>query len=597
MKRTIKLLVTMLALVVLIAALAITLAACDKDNEQGGTYGKNPGTSTSNEEIPHKHNYKVVEAKSPTCTVDGNVKYYACSCGKILSANKVEILKAATVLPAKGHDKVTTSWESDDVSHWHKCNNCDAKFDIQMHIEGSDIIRDSEATCSSLPHFHRECTVCHHSVAEFDFGELLPHEFGDWIDDTPATCTKQAHHHRNCVNCGYTESEDYGELLPHDFGNWIIDGENVCNKDNTPVPRHKECANCEYTIVDENYIVPHTWKEQLTGDRQKECTKCGYKENVYEERDGKIYLGEYPQTKETDDGITATLAQMSGDRPVKGNAGKWTDYGYFIGLNTTSYGGYGVPVKDEFMWYIDLEYDGARYRGVYFTSYRPIATDADGLTHQDDNAYYVNSLYWFKWEPIEWRVLEKTDGEAFLMSNVILDSQQYYWKHGVRSIDGKYIVSPNNYKESDIRAWLNGTFYNQAFDELAQAIINETLVDNSAATTGYSSNENACENTSDKVFLLSYADVMNPSYGFNPDSGCDDEARRLKPTDYAQSQGAFVLRTADSIYYGNGYWMLRSPSDYNSISVLEVIYSGDADFAAPVECTDRGVVPAIKIQL
>ena len=474
-----------------------------------------------------------------------------------------------------GEWKIDGEYKCEDTVTRHKdCSVCGySEVEENYYVDHvmSDWIEDSPASCTAKAHHHKECENCDHREDE-DYGQILPHEMSDWIEDSPASCTAKAHHHKECENCDHREDEDYGNLLPHEMSDWKTDVEYTCGD---TVTRHRECSNCDYTDVEDHYVVPHVWKEQLTAEKQKECSICGYKEAVYDERDGKIYFGEYPQTRETDNGITASLAQMSGDRPVKGNRGKWTDYGYYIRGEV-----------DEYMWYIDLDYNGARYRGVYFTSYRPYDTtgssssSSTGITYQDDNGYVTNTLYWFKWEPIEWRVLERTDGELFLMSNVILDSQQYYrTDSGTRTIDGK-TVYPNNYKESDIRAWLNGTFYDQAFDSLEQGIIKTTLVDNSYG------DKYACENTNDKVFLLRYKEATNTSYGFSSNS-----TRQLKPTDYAKSQGVWVSTT------GNGYWWLRSPYSSRADDALRVDNNGYADYGSYVDYTRCGVVPALRITM
>ena len=58
------------------------------------------------------------------------------------------------------------------------------------------------------------------------------------------------------------------------------------------------------------------------------------------------------------------------------------------------------------MWYIDLEYNGEKYRGVYFNSYRLNQTTITNVspvssyTYQDDAGYSLNTAYWFKYEPI-----------------------------------------------------------------------------------------------------------------------------------------------------------------------------------------------------
>lgn len=326
-------------------------------------------------------------------------------------------------------------------------------------------------------------------------------------------------------------------------------------------------------MEDEYYgnCLPHTWNEQNV------CEVCETKK-PYEERDGRIYFGEYPQTKVTDDGIISTLSGMSGDRPVKGNRGNWTDYEYYI---------HGEV--DEYMWYIDLKYQESRYRGVYFISYRGgITSGGDAIdSNQDDNGYYINTLYWFIWEPIEWKHLSTFDneGEAFLMSNMILDNQQFYNSFGDRvdEIYGTAIYS-NNYKESDIRAWLNDNFYNSAFDSDDKTIIKTSTVNNGANTTKDNSNIFACENTEDNIFLLSYSETLRLNV----------ETRRLKPTDYALSQNnSGALRTQ---YDGNGAWLLRSP-ETNARYVLYVNdygYAGDWTYATEI---GAGTVPALRITL
>ncbi len=242
------------------------------------------------------------------------------------------------------------------------------------------------------------------------------------------------------------------------------------------------------------------------------------------------------------------------------------------------------------MWYIDIENSGNEYRGVYFTSYRPdytATTSSTSNSYQDDNGYTTSSVYWFKYEPITWRVLDVQSSSAFLMADLVLDSQDYHYSVGGRTIGGSTVYA-NNYKESHIRSWLNDNFYNTAFNNEEKARILTTTVDNSAASTGYSSNTYACANTSDKVFLLSFSETTNASYGFS-----DPTARQLKPSAYAQSQGVYTYTSN-----GNSFWWLRSPS----------ISYGCADYARSVNTfgyvdsfyvyyTYNGVVPALWISL
>lgn len=232
-----------------------------------------------------------------------------------------------------------------------------------------------------------------------------------------------------------------------------------------------------------------------------------------------LTFGSYPQSEVTDATLTAALADKAGTLPNEGAPANWTDYGYYL-----------QGEKAEYMWYIDLEHDGAKYRGVYFTSYRPYFTGSSSNDNeQEDNGYKTEQVYWFKWEPITWRVLEKKDGEALIMADLILDSQAFQNEYTSKYSDGstQYYTNSNgapegtyanNYRYSTIRSWLNDTFYNQAFTQAEKDKIKTTTVDNSVATTttdDEGNNKFACENTQDKVFLLSFKDVFSPTYGLD----------------------------------------------------------------------------------
>jgi hypothetical protein len=286
-------------------------------------------------------------------------------------------------------------------------------------------------------------------------------------------------------------------------------------------------------------------------------------------------FGTYPQNKVIDATLFSTLNAASGTLPTSANSQAWTSYGYYISGSVSSY-----------MWYIDIENSGNEYRGVYFTSYRPYYTTDTSSTlnsWQDNNGYTTSSVYWFKYEPITWRVLDVQSSRAFLMADLVLDSQDYHYSTSNRTIGGSTVYA-NNYKESHIRSWLNDSFYNTAFNNEEKARILTTTVDNSAHSTGYSSNKYACANTSDKVFLLSYAEATSATYGLSTTT-----ARQLQSSAYAQSQGVWTH------VYGYSHWRLRSPSS-NADSAMFVNYVGNFYGNNDVSHTDVGVVPALWIK-
>ena len=196
-------------------------------------------------------------------------------------------------------------------------------------------------------------------------------------------------------------------------------------------------------------------------------------------------------------------------------------------------------------WYL---YDGDYYAKVSATP--------NSSSYKFDNGTTIVSgtTYWFKCEPITWNVLNNNNDEYYIVSSVLLDTHCYYNSTSTRTIDGQTVYA-NNYKYSDIRTWLNADFYNSAF-ALGNDYIQTTTVDNSAATTNSTSNSYACANTEDKVFLPSYQDYINSSYGFSTSTGSTN-TRYCKTTDWARARGAWYSTSSSYLY--NGYYWTRSP--------------------------------------
>ena len=97
-------------------------------------------------------------------------------------------------------------------------------------------------------------------------------------------------------------------------------------------------------------------------------------------------------------------------------------------------------------------------------------------------------------------------------------------------------------------------------------------MDNSAESTGTSGNPSACEDTQDKVYLLSYKDVNNKEYGF---------------PDYASR----IAYDADG--NAHDYW-LRSP--YSDDNYARYVY-GDGGVYNYYVRNSSGVRPALTRKL
>ena len=279
-----------------------------------------------------------------------------------------------------------------------------------------------------------------------------------------------------------------------------------------------------------------------------------------------ILFGSYPKTIKAD-GITINERDID-------------DYGYYLGS------------------------DGARYAKVKAAPRMNTYVYSDGTTIVKDVEYY------FKVEPIKWRILSESNGEAILLAEDVLNANIPFYNTSSKRTINEETIYANNYEYSTIRAWLNsynGTkysvtdyssfsagdyqnngFYNQAFSQREKDIILTSVVNNSKITTDSSSNPYESNNTNDKIWMLSYKDAINSIYGFGTSAFNYEKTRKKLATDYALANNVYL---DDS----NGYWKLRSPD--TSYDVSWCVRGSGQIYGAYVTFTGAGVAPALKINL
>ena len=206
-------------------------------------------------------------------------------------------------------------------------------------------------------------------------------------------------------------------------------------------------------------------------------------------------------------------------------------------------------------------------------------------TFTDGTVVEDNELYWFKAEPIVWRILDTVDGDKLLFSEMILDFRDYYHGYENRtSLDGNPIVYPNNYKYSDIRPWLNDDFYNLAFS-LNDEYVKTTLVDNSNSSIDPNKdNPYYCSDTQDKVFLLNLYNFKNTNYGFE-NVATESATRVAHVTDWVQTLGHVVNNNRTLAYF------TRSPA--NSGNQRVSIVDTDGSLVLSYNSDMRGIRPLI----
>lgn len=175
--------------------------------------------------------------------------------------------------------------------------------------------------------------------------------------------------------------------------------------------------------------------------------------------------------------------------------------------------------------------------------------------------------------PIIWRVLDIDDGYCLLLSKDILKTMPY-----------NYSWSPTNWKESNIRLWLNYDFYDSAFDTKEQELIKQVFTENIG---NYAFDISQDYKTNDKVFLLSIEEIKK-YYTHNRDF-------ISLGTKYAKKEGLWISKYISS--EGYSVWWLRSPGKTTSSAAImhadgSLGLGGDG-----VATKGNGVRPSVWVKL
>lgn len=335
----------------------------------------------------------------------------------------------------------------------------------------------------------------------------------------------------------------------------------------------------KFTLSDTNYTISDDGKVVLNSgggiayNLPTRLTSIGQENNGSVGTSGEyVYFGEWPQTIKADDVV---ITEEKDDR------------GYYKGSDNYYY------MKSEVLSYTDgLEYSNGK--SVVDTD-----EDIDG-----DEIY-------FKVEPIKWRVITNSynDDSSLLLCETILTGIDFYGDSYTNRTVNSTTINANNYKYSNVRAYLNSTknqfeidggtannsdidwtgkgFYEIAFSEEAKNIILYTSVDNTLDSTNVTSNSYVCENTNDKIFLLSRKEAS--SY-FGEIVDYYNESAIRYTTDYAKAN----LVAQDSNEYG-GYWWLRSPYYDNSGKIYDTSDGGNYDDYGYCY-SSYGIVPALCVK-
>lgn len=146
-------------------------------------------------------------------------------------------------------------------------------------------------------------------------------------------------------------------------------------------------------------------------------------------------------------------------------------------------------------------------------------------------------------KPIIWKILDITKQYVFVISKYALDCMAFHNESRLES-----------WEDSDMRAWLNGKFYNEAFSNNEKEKIIKTKVSDGASGRG--------TYTLDHVSLLNYTDAKEYFRS--------DEERKCKPTLYAQSHGGYT----GGIDHDSAWYWLRNFGTYSYNPCCDIVNPG-----------------------
>lgn len=290
-----------------------------------------------------------------------------------------------------------------------------------------------------------------------------------------------------------------------------------------------------------------------------------------------IYFGSYPQTIKSSNVIVGDVADENG---------------YYTGSDGEKYAKYTVNYSIK-----DVQGDSCE---DFFADEFNLNLASDGTHMQTGTDYY------FKVEELEWKILASGDNMALIMcasiirgqefqSNIKYDEADTCW-YATDSEDniltdgeGNKIYA-NNYEYSTLRKYLTEDFYNSTFTDLQKELIQEMSIDNSASTTESEDNPYACNDTNDKIFVLSTQEVRDLIRDEDDKVIISNYLDNLfHSSDYAKASGTMTLtkELCDSIGFSAGfilnqYGKLYKGDDAETITyddctaeqktVLDVIY-------------------------
>ena len=338
-----------------------------------------------------------------------------------------------------------------------------------------------------------------------------------------ASCTEAALYYKSC-GCGEAGRETFAYgWVKHNFED-IVKEELLVSVATCKSPalyyKSCECGEISEETFKKGERLSHVFENEV-------CTLCS--EPFRYVRDGDyVYFGEFPQKIKADSVSITDIPALNG---------------VYIGSDGERY----------------LKVKAAPYLGTGYSF-----TNGEGIVPGRE--------YYFKIEPIKWRIIFEEGDTVLLHCDTIIANMAF-------DAGGS-----NNYFESDLCEWLNGEFLNTAFSEVEKEIIIERISD--GGDNVYT----------ELVYTLPEPEAKEYMYD---EVNASSMAMQRCTSDYSRATGVYYTNWTDyHRRYGYSEWW--SASAVNSSGEPKAftigLQGGYLDQVAVTE-TKVGVAPFVKIEL
>lgn len=301
--------------------------------------------------------------------------------------------------------------------------------------------------------------------------------------------------------------------------------------------------------------------------------------------DDTVVFGNYPQTEITSESLSlwTQLNLLIEHVPTQDDSYGWTPHTSWNETTSNFMWDSSKEVAQKpYRWFKDVEYGGDRYRALYFTHYEGQYSGYTKHTllnyvsgncspYSSLNGYSINTVYWFKFEPIVWKNIEYGGNRVFV-STKILDCGSLNYSSSVVDNNDLPII-PSIFSNSKLDNFLNGSFFDNAFSEEEKSNVKTSIIKNGISTTSVAKNPYAYGDTNSHVYSLSYSEYKSKQL----------EGATFEGTAYARCIGLrddmFWLRSAYSLSeistVKDSGTVTKSLADQPEVGNLPVIQLGD----------------------